>query len=364
MDNYFDFHIKDQVVEWSDDWDDYCKSVTSEKEREWMPFLSFPVTKKCNFHCLYCGMGGEATASCNDTISVDLIKTYVEIGLSKGLKKFRITGGEPFLHPQIREILQYMGSLGVYVLVNTNGSLIIKNKEWLKDIPSTIKFAVSFDTLNSERLKTISGVNCHDAVVSGIKFLKENGNLLRVNMVINKHNCDEVYNIIDFCKDIGCDLKILDVVSVPVPFSADRQDFYREVNSLEKEFAETCDEIYSHEYTRGFGTPCYRYRFGNVYVTVKNSKKGSHYDIIGDNALCRDCKFYPCHEGLYDLFCLSDGRLCSCRWTEKQRFENPVQQIEWLIEVFKKAKYVYTGDNQNMEVRSDLITRKEEIKNG
>ena len=354
MREYFDFHTQDVAVEWSNDWVSYCKERDETKSREWLPFLSFPVTKKCNFHCLYCGMGGEATASCNDYISIDLIKEYVEIGLSKGLKKFRITGGEPFLHPHIREILQFLGETGAYVLVNTNGSLIIKNKEWLKNIPQTVKFAVSFDTLKPERLKTISGVNCHEDVVRGVKFLSENGNLLRVNMVINKHNCDEVYDIIKFCQTLSCDLKILDVVSVPVPFSADRQDFYREVNSIEKKFSETCDQVYSHEYTRGFGTPCYRYRFGNTFVTVKNSKKGSHYDISGVDALCKNCKYFPCHEGLYDLFCLSDGRLCSCRWTEKQRFDSPQLQMDWLIDIFKKSRYVYTGDNKDMDKRTDL----------
>lgn len=355
MSEYFDFHKKDVVVEWSDDWSAYCEDVKERKALEWAPFLSFPVTKKCNFHCLYCGMGGEATASFDDYISLDLIKKYVQMGLSNGLKKFRVTGGEPFLHPHIQQILQYLGETGAYVLVNTNGSLIMKHIKWLKFIPQTVKFAVSFDTLNPERLKTISGVRCHEDVVSGVKFLSENGNLLRVNMVINKHNCDEVYDIIEFCQTLKCDLKILDVVSVPVPFSADRNDFYREVNSLEQEFSKTCDQVYSHEYTRGFGTPCYRYRFGDTFVTVKNSKKGSHYDIADENALCNNCKYYPCHEGLYDLFCLSDGRLCSCRWTEHQKFSDPSLQMKWLIDIFKRSEYVYTGDNQNMSSRADLM---------
>lgn len=357
MSKYFDFHAQDVAVEWSTDWNAYCQERDDHKEQVWFPFLSFPVTKKCNFHCLYCGMGGEATASSNDYTSLELIKEYVKLGQSKGLKKFRVTGGEPFLHPQIREILTFLGETGNYVLVNTNGSLITRNMDWLKDIPETVKFAVSFDTLKPERLKVISGVNCHEAVVQGVKFLKENGNLLRVNMVINKHNCDEVYDIIEFCKSLNCDLKILDVVSVPVPFSPDRQDFYREVNSLEAEFSKVCDEVYSHEYTRGFGTPCYRYRFGNTFVTVKNSKKGSHYDIADETSLCRNCQHYPCHEGLYDLFCLSDGRLCSCRWTEKQTYDVPEQQMDWLVDIFKKSRYVYTGDNKDMSVREDLSAR-------
>lgn len=354
MSNYFDFHTKDVEIGWDENWNEYCAMRSSEKEADWLPFLSFPITKRCNFHCLYCGMGGEATASTDDYIPLELIKKYVEYGIARGLKKFRITGGEPFLHPQISDILNFLASTGAYVLVNTNGSLITRNQEWLSKLPPTVKFAVSFDTLKQESLTIISNSRNHKEIVDGVRFLKKNGNLLRLNMVINKHNCGEVYDIINFCQELGCDLKILDVVSVPVPFSPDRQDFYREVNTLEREFAEKCDAIYSHEYSRGFGTPCYRYRFGNIYVTVKNSKKGSHYDINSGDAICKQCKYFPCHEGLYDLFCLSDGRLCSCRWTEKQKYDDVLKQMDWLIEIFKRAVFIYTGDNQDMKIREDL----------
>lgn len=350
---YFDFHSKDIKLVADFAWEDYCQERNDSKQ-EWLPFLSFPITKKCNFKCLYCGSGGEATASNNEIISVDTIKEYVTYGIEKGLTKFRITGGEPFLHPEIDKILEFLDSTGCYVLVNTNGSLVGKYKNLISKLSSNVKFAVSFDTLKPEVLEIISRVKCHQNIIENIRFLSESGNLLRLNMVINKHNCDEVYDIINFCQELHCDLKILDVVSVPVPFSKERQDFYREVNSLEQKFSQKCDGIYSHEYSRGFGTPCYRYRFGDVYVTVKNSKKGSHYDTETDESICKECKYYPCHEGLYDLFCLSDGRLCSRRWTEKQKFDSFKQQMDWLIDVFRRSKFVFVGDNKNMKIREDL----------
>ncbi len=355
MNKYYDFHLRDNEIEWSLNWDRYCNIDDKEKEIEWTPFLSFPITKTCNFRCIYCGNGGEATASEKQNISLDFIKQYVSIAIELGINKIRITGGEPFLHPEIKEIIEWLGETGLYVLVNTNGSKIRNNMNWLKRIPNTIKFAVSFDTLFPKTLKIISGSKEHEIIKEGIKFLADNGNLLRLNMVVNKYNYSEVYNIIQFCETLGCDLKILDVVSVPVPFSLDRNDFYQEVDSLEKEFANKCDKVYSHEYSRGFGTPCYKYRFGNVYVTVKNSKKGSHYYLSQDSLLCSKCNYFPCHEGLYDLFCLSDGRICSCRWTEQQLYDDPLKQMEWLINVFKKSKFFYTGYNPNMEMRKDLI---------
>lgn len=94
-----------------------------------------------------------------------------------------------------------------------------------------------------------------------------------------------------------------------------------------------------------------RYRFGNCVATIKNSTKGSHYD---QHEICRSCVDFPCHEGLYDLFCLSDGRICSCRWTERQKFENASDQIGYLITRFKQAEYICTDRYDNMRVREEL----------
>lgn len=354
MTKYLDFHTKDRAIDPTIDNVTYCAQMDEIKEKDWRPFLTFPATKRCNFKCMYCGFGGETTASATNLVSLDMIKRYVELAKKHGITKIRVSGGEPFIHPEIDKILRFLSDTGMYVLVNTNGSLITRNKHIIDSINTNVKFAVSFDTLKNDTLNKISNVKCHDDIVEGIKYLNSHGNLLRLNMVYNQLNKGEVYDIIKFCQKLNCDLKILDIVSVPVPFSDKRQNFYCEVNSLEQEFTEKCDEVYSHEYSRGFGTPCFRYRFGNVFVTVKNSKKGAHYDVTADDALCTKCPWYPCHEGLYDIFALPDGRLCSCRWTEEQRFDDPDQQMGYMIKLFQRSRFVPTGDNKDMKSREDL----------
>lgn len=357
MKQYLDFHTKDKAIDPTIDNVTYCAQMNELKEKEWRPFLTFPATKRCNFKCMYCGFGGETTASEKDYVSLDMIKEYVEIATRLGITKIRVSGGEPFLHPEIGEILKYLSGTGLYVLVNTNGSLITKNKAVIDSLNTNVKFAVSFDTLKEDVLKAISNVKCHSDIVDGIRYLNAHDNLLRLNMVYSQKNKAEVFEIIKFCQELGCDMKILDIVSVPAPFSGDRQNFYSEVNSLEKEFLQRCDEVYSHEYSRGFGTPCFRYRFDNVFVTVKNSKKGAHYDTEAEDALCSKCPWYPCHEGLYDIFALPDGRLCSCRWTEEQKFDTPEAQMQYLITLFQRSRFVPTGHNDDMKSRTDLLNK-------
>ncbi len=348
--NYFDFHERDTKL-LKQDIGDYSGYCDTDKE-QWLPFLSFPITKKCNFHCVYCGVGGEATSSNNDIISLDMIRSLSTLAIEKGIKKFRITGGEPFTHPDIKNILAYFSDLGYYTLINTNGSLICKNADIISQINKNIRFAVSLDTLIPSKINKISRYNRLDIILDGLQILASNGLLLRCNMVVGRHNIDEIPNIIKKCQELGCDLKLLDIVSVPVPYG-NRDDYYQEINSLEEILLSSCDDVYTHEYTRGFGTPCYRYRFGETYVTVKNSQKGSHYDRQ-KGGLCESCKYFPCHEGLYDIFALSDGRLCCCRWTEQQISADTSQQLDALIKAFQDSKYHQKPGNKNMQKRVDL----------
>lgn len=348
---YFDFHVYDQKIQK----EDYLKNheITGKDDNKWLPFLSFPITKKCNFNCIYCGHGGEATASKKNVIDINTIFDITNAALTKGIRKFRITGGEPFMHPHIDEILQYFSNLGRFTLINTNASLIQQHASIIREIGENIKFAVSFDTMKPELLHKISKSNLHENVLGGIKLLSETGHLLRLNMVVGKYNYDEITDIISLCQTLNCDLKLLDIVSVPVPYGK-RQDVYQEISTLEEKFANTCDSIYVHEYTRGFGTPCNRYKFGNTLVTVKNSVKGSHYDREDKDSICKDCPYFPCHEGIYDIFALSDGKLCACRWTEEQKYESIGDQIDYLIKAYKRSKYYDKKDNDDMPVRIEL----------
>ncbi len=347
--DYRDFHIYDTQMNGGEDVQ--CLSAEQKQDERWMPFVSFPITKICNFRCVYCGSGGESTASDEDYFKLSEIKRLTEMAIKAGVKKFRITGGEPFVHPQIFDILDYFGELGLFTLVNTNGSLIKRNESKIRQLKKNIRFAVSLDTLKAEKLNDISGYSRHKDMIDGIELLAETGNLMRLNTVVSTYNYEEIYDIIDYCGRFKCDLKLLDVVSVPVPYGI-RTSFYQEISSLEREFVKKSSEVYAHEYTKGFGTPCKRYKIGGVFVTVKNSVKGSHYDETG---ICKDCPYFPCHEGLYDIFALSDGRLCACRWTEKQIGQSAEEQLSVLVQAFKRAEYSKRTITESMPVRSDLM---------
>ncbi len=79
MTKYLDFHTKDRAINLAIDNVTYCAQMDEIKEKDWRLFLTFPATKCCNFKCMYCGFGGETTASSKNLVSLDMIKKYVEI---------------------------------------------------------------------------------------------------------------------------------------------------------------------------------------------------------------------------------------------------------------------------------------------
>jgi MoaA/NifB/PqqE/SkfB family radical SAM enzyme len=320
-----------------------------------MPFVTFPLTKKCNFKCQYCGHGGELSASMVEKQDINTIYKKIIEAHKLGVRKFRFTGGEPFLYEGIDNLLNLMNKLGVYTLVNTNASLVRANKNLIDSLQDNIHFAVSLDSLNPKRFSEITNTNnMFEKVIDGIEILSKSNRLLRLNMVVTTINSDEILEIIEYCRKLNCNLKLLDVVSVPLPYG-DRDDLHYPFIELEEKFLNQCDSIKEHQYARGFGTPCKIYSFSNVDVTVKSTWNGSHYDIDG---ICNGCEFFPCHEGLYDVFSLPDDRIVGCRWSESSVVRNNsnfLSNLEEISAIFQRSDYCKRESNFAMKPEPPFV---------
>lgn len=315
-------------------------SPLEKSEKGVVPYLTFPLTTKCLFKCIYCGDGGEATASKVNIPSFDFVVDRATQAYNFGIRKFRLTGGEPTLHADFWEIVSFISSLGddVFLLVNTNAALIKKREQNYRKGLTNVKFAASLDSLNEENFDRISVTKGYfNDTLEGIRILSDNGNLLRINMVVNRLNIDEVFDMIEFCRNIGTHLKLLDVVSVPSPHQ-ERKNLHVSTDNLENQLRDRASTVELHQYARCFGTPCFIYVVDGVRITIKSTSHGSRYDQIG---VCKDCSYYPCHEGLYDMFLLPDGRLCGCRWSETSVIaaETFVKSLENITQIFQRADW-------------------------
>ncbi|MBT5021580.1 radical SAM protein [Candidatus Woesearchaeota archaeon] len=304
------------------------------------PYAAIPITGKCNFNCIYCRQGGEVTlGSGKESLSFSDFKFMVDCAIELGIEDFRITGGEPFLHKDIIEMISYIVSKKKYVIVNTNGVISSKLLKQLTKFFSSpyLDIVVSLDSLQGNQFNKITGTkNKFTKVVETIFDLKEKGLLKRLNMVITKINCHEIIDMIRFCKKVPTNLSLLESISVPSQFckwdelKTSLEDHRRYIDCVS-------NEIYVHDYTRNFGVPVLIYKLDNIFVSFKSLIGGGQY-----SDLCSVCDQYPCHAGLHHIKLLPDFKVSLCRWkifgdSTKEGFK---ESLRIALEHFERGRYV------------------------
>ncbi len=160
--------------------------------------LRLSVTDRCNFRCRYC-MPEEIFGadypflSSNKILSFDEIERLTHIFVSLGVKKVRITGGEPLLRKDLSELIYRLKSIeGVEdIAVTTNGSLL---KKFASELSSSglSRVTVSLDSLDDERFNHLNGNRGKvKSVLEGIEAASDAGIKVKVNMVVQKGNNDQ-----------------------------------------------------------------------------------------------------------------------------------------------------------------------------
>ena len=307
-------------------------------ERNIIPYVTFPIINKCNLKCQYCGDAGEMTISDRDYFNVDEIKEWVDEAEKLGIQKFRITGGEPLLHPDFKRIIFDVMKNARQVLINTNGTLLLEKEKLWRDSPVNCKYVVNFHGIKEETYDAITGTKGYFGTLkAGIEKLAHEQLLHRLNIVICHENHDELFDVIDYCRSIGTDLKIQDIVAVPWQYN-EWESIYYDTSEIEKELEKRASYITDHKYARGFGTPTKIYTIDGVNVTFKSVRNGSHYEM---DEICNNCQYYPCHEGVYDLFVFPGGKACACNWTDlgSAKGNTPLEKMQYLIPKFQKTVF-------------------------
>ena len=138
--------------------------------RRSITYLRISVTDRCNLRCVYCmpkeGIQWQSRA---DQLSVDEITRVVEAAAKGGVKRVRLTGGEPLVHPQIVEIVRRIAYIrGIEeVSLTTNAMLLERLAQPLADA-GLARLNISLDTLDADKFKRITRGGRIDRVWKGI----------------------------------------------------------------------------------------------------------------------------------------------------------------------------------------------------
>ena len=152
-------------------------------------YVRVSVTDRCNFRCTYC-MPAEGVIQLNhkDILSFDEIIATVKYGVSKGINKVRLTGGEPLVRKGIVNLVQLISEIkGINDLaMTTNGVHLTQYAKELKQA-GLMRVNISLDTLNPDKFKQITRIGNLNDVLLGIEAAKNAGlNPIKINCVIKQ----------------------------------------------------------------------------------------------------------------------------------------------------------------------------------
>ncbi len=176
-------------------------------------YVRLSVTDRCDFRCVYC-MAEEMTFLPRaDILTLEELELIASAFVSLGVKKIRLTGGEPLIRPNIMSLVNHIGALDALdeLTLTSNGSQLPKYAEQLRSA-GVRRINISLDSLNAERFKAITRTGELAQVLAGIDAAIAAGfERIKLNAVILKgRNEDEVLELVGFARDKQIDISFIE----------------------------------------------------------------------------------------------------------------------------------------------------------
>ncbi len=176
-------------------------------------YLRISVTDRCNFRCTYCMPAeGIKLMPNSEILSFEEITEFTKLAVSMGVRKVRITGGEPLVRKDIIELIKMIGAIpGITdFALTTNGVYLTKYAQQLADAGLN-RVNISMDTTNPEKFKQLSRVGNIEDVYKGVESAKKAGLLpIKINCVIKKSEQEEdAQQVTKYCQDNDLNIRYI-----------------------------------------------------------------------------------------------------------------------------------------------------------
>ncbi len=272
------------------------------------------ITHNCNYGCSYCIFSCNLQKVSNELTTEECYHVIDEL-VKNGFKYLKITGGEPFLRPDIIDILRY-ASKRMVTDISTNASLITPKKvEQLNELDLKM-IHVSLDGNKLEHEK-VRGNNTYDRTIRGLNALKKSKNYIRIGSVIHKNNEKNLDSLVKDASSLGADEIIFSIME-PIE-GQDRSQFktlsndalIKDITSLKDKYQDMIKVNYNFGeqpnyvtrcpagdkfiYINNYGrvSPCtWVYERDKTCISTKSLKDTSLEEILDEEQLKR----FKCHK--------------------------------------------------------------------
>ena len=325
---------------------DRKNSIVLDKLKRPIRDLRISVTDRCNFRCPYCmpaDIFGERYQFLpkSELLTFDEIERIARIFVNLGVRKIRLTGGEPLLRNNIEELIARLAAIPRVedLTLTTNGFLLGDKAKALK-VSGINRITVSLDSLDDKVFAIMNGRGYNTKrVLDGIKVAEEVGlTPIKINAVVQKGvNEHTIIDLARFCKDKGYIVRFIEFMDVGNlnGWNMDQVVPAKEVIKMINDQIplEQIDENY-----RGEVANRYRYKDGNGEVGVITSVT---------QPFCSDCN---------RARLTNEGKLMTCLFASggtdlREPIRNGIndEDLQKIIENVWKAR-----TDRYSEIRADL----------
>jgi GTP 3',8-cyclase len=180
-------------------------------------YLRVSVTDRCDFRCVYCMSEHMTFLPRAELLSLEELERLCAAFIRQGVRKLRLTGGEPLVRRDIMTLIQALGKKVKSgdleeLTLTTNGSQLAKYAQNLVD-SGVRRINVSVDTLDPEKFQAITRWGKLAQVQEGLMAARRAGLEVKINTVALKGvNEDEFDHLIQWCGDHGFDLTLIETM--------------------------------------------------------------------------------------------------------------------------------------------------------
>jgi len=200
-------------------------------------YLRVSVTDRCDLRCVYCMAEDMTFLPKREVLSLEELDRLASAFVRLGVRKLRLTGGEPLVRGNVMSLIQSLGrhlEAGALdeLTLTTNGTQLARHAEALA-AAGVKRINVSLDTLNADKFAAITRWGRLDRVLDGLAAAKAAGLSVKINTVALKGvNEDEVDRMVEWCSEEGFDLTFIEVMPLGELGGEQRLDQYLPLSLL------------------------------------------------------------------------------------------------------------------------------------
>ncbi len=175
-------------------------------------YLRISVTARCGLSCLYCRAPDRPCGDDSSELSVSALRLLAECAAAEGVRKLRLTGGEPLERDDLERIVSAVSSVaGIRETVLTTNGVALEARLGPLREAGLDRINASLDTLRPERFARITGVDAHAEVIRAVEKAAELFPLVKLNAVLLEgQNDDEVEDLVRFAAERGLRVRFVE----------------------------------------------------------------------------------------------------------------------------------------------------------